>query len=66
MLQSCTSPAAPFYFLDSLFLAFLESRGLDLPCDILAGLVAFTIGGAFLFSLLAIAGLAALFRKGGR
>lgn len=47
MITPCTTPAAPFYALDVRVLAFLESVGIDAPCNLIADGMALSIGLAF-------------------
>lgn len=49
----CTTPAAPFYALDVRLLGYLESLGIDAPCDMIAG--GFALGmGIAVFALAAV------------
>jgi hypothetical protein len=56
MPTPCTSPAAPFYELDIAFLSVLESAGIDMPCELIAPILAGAIG--FAAVAIALVGLA--------
>lgn len=53
MPTPCTTPTAPFYHADLIILRFLESHGIDIPCDMLNAAIAGTFIG-LLISLLTI------------